>query len=251
MPFPQQVRSGYTPVMVRAPFTGLVAFIREHLPVSDERRVHGEEITLAARKGGDLDQGQREVLVDAMAIARQAHLRENLRVRSFMYIVYGVSIALAVTVVLVAVFGSLWPNTATLCFQPEGIGVVCPTASDTSDQSRETRGDVDELYAKVASRWDYLVVEFIGLVAAAFAAVASTAANPGHLTSHNVPVAVALLKLPTGALTALLGLLLMRGECVPGLRALDSSAQVSPGRSFSATPSNSSPDSSTSRPRPY
>jgi hypothetical protein len=35
-----------------------------------------------------------------------------------------------------------------------------------------------------------------------------------------------LLKLPTGALTAVLGLLLMRGEFVPGLSALDSSAQI-------------------------
>ena len=39
-------------------------------------------------------------------------------------------------------------------------------------------------------------------------------------------MALALLKLPTGALTAVLGLLLMRGQFVPGLSALDSSAQV-------------------------
>jgi chromate transport protein ChrA len=39
-------------------------------------------------------------------------------------------------------------------------------------------------------------------------------------------VAVALLKLPSGVLTAILGLLLMRGEFVPGLSALDSSAQI-------------------------
>ncbi|MFD0489828.1 hypothetical protein ACFQ0O_25485 [Saccharopolyspora spinosporotrichia] len=37
---------------------------------------------------------------------------------------------------------------------------------------------------------------------------------------------MAVLKLPTGALTAVLGLLLMRGEFVPGLTALDTSAQI-------------------------
>jgi hypothetical protein len=37
---------------------------------------------------------------------------------------------------------------------------------------------------------------------------------------------VAVLKLPTGAVTALLGLLLMRGGFVPGLSALDTSAQI-------------------------
>ncbi|MGG7571613.1 hypothetical protein [Streptomyces sirii] len=39
-------------------------------------------------------------------------------------------------------------------------------------------------------------------------------------------MALAWLKLPTGALTAVLGLLLMRGGFVPGLTALDSSAQI-------------------------
>ena len=37
---------------------------------------------------------------------------------------------------------------------------------------------------------------------------------------------MAVLKLPTGALTAVLGLLLMRGQFVPGLSALDSPAQI-------------------------
>jgi hypothetical protein len=39
-------------------------------------------------------------------------------------------------------------------------------------------------------------------------------------------VALALLKVPLGALTAVLGLLLMSGGFVPGLSALDSSAQI-------------------------
>ena len=41
-----------------------------------------------------------------------------------------------------------------------------------------------------------------------------------------LPVAMAVLKLPTGAITAFLGLLLMRGQFVPGLSALDTSAQI-------------------------
>ncbi|MFD9860056.1 hypothetical protein [Streptomyces alboflavus] len=39
-------------------------------------------------------------------------------------------------------------------------------------------------------------------------------------------MALALLKLPMGALTAALGLLLIRGGFVPGLSALDSTAQI-------------------------
>jgi hypothetical protein len=48
----------------------------------------------------------------------------------------------------------------------------------------------------------------------------------GTSTPYRVPLALALLKLPAGALTAVVGLLLMRGGFVPGLSALDTSAQI-------------------------
>ncbi|MFI2373695.1 hypothetical protein ACH5AO_01245 [Streptomyces sp. NPDC018964] len=203
---------------------GLVAFVREHLPVDDARRARVEEIALSVRGGTPLEPAQREVVVDSVAVARLAHLRERLRVRSFTYVVYGVAIALTVIAALVGVFGVLAPDTVPLCFSPEGVGVVCPTGSDTSERSRE--GDLDALQAQVASSWDYAVVEFVGVIAAAVAAAASLRRIKGTSTPYNVPVALALLKLPTGALTAVLGLLLIRGEFVPGLQALDSSAQI-------------------------
>ncbi|QGV81749.1 hypothetical protein [Streptomyces ficellus] len=211
---------------VTAMMPGLVAFVREHLPVNDERRIQVEEIALAVRSGTALEGTQRQVVVDAVAAARQTHLREHLRVRNFTCVVYGMAVALSVIVVLLGIFGAMAPETVPLCFHPEKIGVVCPTASDTSALSTAPDGDVDDLYAMVASRWDYPVVMFTGIVAAAVAAATSLRRIRGTSTPYNVPVALALLKLPTGALTAVLGLLLMRGEFVPGLQALDSSAQI-------------------------
>jgi hypothetical protein len=69
-------------------------------------------------------------------------------------------------------------------------------------------------------------VELIGLAAAAVAAAAAIRGIRGSSEPHGLPVAVAVLKMPTGAVTALLGLLLMRGGFVPGLTALDTSAQI-------------------------
>jgi hypothetical protein len=66
----------------------------------------------------------------------------------------------------------------------------------------------------------------VGLVAAAVAAAAALRQINGTSTPFAVPVALAVLKLPTGALTAVLGLLLMRGQFVPGLSNLDTSAQI-------------------------
>lgn len=214
------------PEEVTAMMPGLVAYIREHLPVNDERRVQVEEIALTVRSGTGLGDAQREVVVDAVSVARQSHLRENLRVRSFTYVIYGMTVALTLLVILVSVFGVVAPHTVPLCFRPKGIGVVCPTGSDLSGAARGAGGDVDDLFATVASRWDYLVVAFVGTVAAAVAAATSLRRIRGTSTPYNLPVALALLKLPTGALTAVLGLLLMRGEFVPGLTALDSSSQI-------------------------
>lgn len=211
---------------VTAMMPGLVAYVREHLPVNDERRVQVEEISLAVRSGTPLKDVQREVVVDAVAVARQSHLREDLRVRSFTYVLYGMTAALTVLVILVAVFGILAPHTVPLCFSSRG-AVVCPTASDMpAGTGAEPRGDVDDLFAQVASRWDYPVVALVGTVAAAVAAATSLRRIRGTSTPYNLPVALALLKLPTGALTAVLGLLLMRGEFIPGLTSLDSSAQI-------------------------
>lgn len=78
----------------------------------------------------------------------------------------------------------------------------------------------------VATGWDVAVVIGVGLLAAALAAAASLRRIRGTSTPFGLPIALALLKLPTGALTAILGLILMRGEFVPGLSALDSSGQI-------------------------
>ena len=48
----------------------------------------------------------------------------------------------------------------------------------------------------------------------------------GTSTPYDVPVALALLKLPTGALTAIAALIAIRGDFVPGLSALDSQEQI-------------------------
>jgi hypothetical protein len=66
------------------------------------------------------------------------------------------------------------------------------------------------------------------LVGPAGAAVTGgcTATHARHIDPVRRPMTLLLLKLPTGAPTALLGLVLLHGEFVPGLSALDSSDQI-------------------------
>jgi hypothetical protein len=90
----------------------------------------------------------------------------------------------------------------------------------------KTSEDIDDSTRTTVTPWDLVVVELVGLTAAALAATATIRRLKGSSERYGLPVALAALKLPTGAITAFLGLLLMRGQFVSGLTALDTSAQI-------------------------
>jgi hypothetical protein len=128
------------------------------------------------------------------------------------------------------------PDLDPLCFAPEEAGqavVVCPTqqsapfsTTQSTTTPAKTSEDIDDATRTTVTPWDLVVVELVGLTAAALAATATIRRLKGSSERYGLPVALAALKLPTGAITAFLGLLLMRGQFVPGLTALDTSAQI-------------------------
>jgi hypothetical protein len=70
-----------------------------------------------------------------------------------------------------------------------------------------------------------LIISMAGLVGAAIAA-ANLLRQLQSARSMNVGIALLCLKLPSGALTATLGILLLRASFVPGLTDLDTAAQI-------------------------
>ena len=64
------------------------------------------------------------------------------------------------------------------------------------------------------------------MIAAVVAGIVALRNVRGTSTPYSLAVALALVKIPLGALTAVLGLVLMSGGFVPGLSALDTSAQI-------------------------
>ncbi|WP_282692706.1 hypothetical protein [Streptomyces sp. CC208A] len=208
---------------------GLRADIEEHLEAGDPRRLAVEAIVPDSLTDKDLVK-----ILDAVEVAHGVALREKLRASSFVRIVLRVAAFLFLLAVSVAVLTAVWKDAVPLCFNPPqtmqdaGVNspvdytVVCPAGSDEAPQSQE----LDENFRAVASSGDYILVEVVGLVAAGVAAASALRKIRGTSTPYQIPVALAALKLPAGALTAVLGLLLMRGGFVPGLSALDSSAQI-------------------------
>ncbi|MEU8031107.1 hypothetical protein AB0C13_21115 [Streptomyces sp. NPDC049099] len=208
---------------------GVLAFVQEQLEQSDPRRVAVESIAETVEKTRRLTESDLETILDAVGVARQSSIGDALRVRSFVNIVGWVTFVLAAGAAAVAFFGIVHHDTVPLCFTPpQGLGqaqyeVVCPVQTSGPVPAS---AKISSVLRRTTSPLDYLVVEIVGLVAAGIAAATSLRKIRGASTPYNVPVVLAALKLPTGALTAVLGLQLMRGGFVPGLNALDSSAQI-------------------------
>jgi len=226
------------PADLRGWLPELSSVIRAHLPSQDPRRVEveallqhlneGEPGARAPEEEQRLVESRRETLVTAVHAAMEAKQQEYVRVRSFRNIVYGVAACLTLLAVALGSIMAVTPTLAPLCFQSES-QFVCPTASEPRPAPSGTAlapQDPDPVLVTLVSRADYFVIELLGLISAAVAAAAALRQLRGTSVPYSLPLALALLKLPTGALTAVLGLLLMRGEFIPGLSALDSPAQI-------------------------
>jgi hypothetical protein len=69
-------------------------------------------------------------------------------------------------------------------------------------------------------------VEIVGLMGGALVAAASVRLLRGTSILYGLPVALAFLKLPTGAISAVLGVLVLRAQLLIGLPIPSSSAQI-------------------------
>ena len=238
------------PAYLLGQMPSLLNQVQRHLMPSDPRRQQVERVARrlgvddtdrsTGRNGESSAEDQRKVVVEergtlvgAIRAASSAALREQLRVRSFTKVVIMTAVVMSLLAVAIALLGARSPSTVPLCFQPERGGqtvVVCPTAQSpllqTGPATGPTQPDVDDVVRQTAGHGDLFVIELIGLIAASVAAAAAIRGIRGSSEPYALPVALAMLKLPTGAVTAFLGLLLMRGQFVPGLSALDTSAQI-------------------------
>lgn len=181
-----------------------------------------------------LSESDRQAVISAVRAASSESRWKVSRLRSFRNVIIITALVLTIAAVGVALFAFRKPSALPICFTPAN--VVCPTSTtfvppaarqdNSGQQSAASQATTDSIMRRVSTGWDVAVVELVGLIAAAIAAAAAVRNVQGTSTPYSLPVALAFLKLPTGALTALLGLFLMRGGFVPGLSALDSPAQI-------------------------
>lgn len=201
----------------------VMALVKDHLDADDPRRVR---LALRLRPiiSGDVTASDRDLMARALDAAYCSLDDELARVRSLRNILWAATVLVLMGVVNLALYGWFSPASLSLCFSPQGgsgdkVTVVCPT-------SEHYNRPADTDASTLAGATDILTVEIAGLAGAALTVIASLRRIRGTDSPYMLPLASAVLKLPTGALSAFLGLLLIRGAFVPGLSDLDSRAQV-------------------------
>jgi hypothetical protein len=163
----------------------------------DPRRVTAQKL-LSMKDGA----ATRIMLSKIVRVGHETTDRLHSRVRVFRNIVLVTALLLAVFVSIFVFWVAAHPGIVPLCFTTADV-TSCPAG-----QGHASSGDVQ-------------VVALLGLLGGTLAAAVSIRNTNGTSTPYNVAIALALLKFPAGALTAVGALIVIRGELVPGLTALD------------------------------
>ncbi|MGW6913858.1 hypothetical protein ACWGB8_08565 [Kitasatospora sp. NPDC054939] len=191
---------------------------------SSLRKADPQRIALAAAIKKHNEHGDaipdRRLLIRTLSSAYTELDKEYTRVRSLRNILIAATAVVLLGAAGLALFGWFAPRTLNLCFAPKDTTatIVCPSIQRDASQTVTVE--------TLANRKDVLLVEVAGAAGAALTVVASLHRIQGTSSPYMLPLAAALLKVPTGALSAFVGVLLIRGEFIPGLSNLDSSGQV-------------------------
>lgn len=201
----------YSDAEVDAEVPEAVARVELALSRDDPRRISAAKLVSMAA-----GTARRELLSKVIDVGHAAADQEHAKLRSFRNLILGVTALLAVFVALFVAGVASFPSAVPLCFQPQRPGgpLYCPTGSGAANGSG------------APSTGDVLVIGLLGLLGAIIAAAVSIRNLRGTATPYEVPGALALLKIPFGVLTAIGGILAIRGDFVPGLSALDSQSQI-------------------------
>ena len=194
------------------------------MDASDPRRRSAE----AELARPDRDTRWRASFKQAVRIGLELKDQQHARIRAFRNIVLTSTLGLMSVVAILCVLGAVQPDALPLCYGPApstagqpgttGPGFACP-----SEDSPPSPGTTPR---RLPARGDVTLVALLGLLGGGFSATVAIRQLQGSSIPYDVPVSLSLLKLPSGALSALVGLLLIKGEFVPGLSQLDNQPQI-------------------------
>ncbi len=212
----------YSPGEVRAEIPDAVRRARESLRPGDPMRDVAQSL-YDGRLAGDVCSA-----TDLGRVIEAGHAaadRQRSRLRTFRNVLLvGMLVTTVLLIGLIAL--AAWrPSLVPLCFvqdpaPADGVSpnISCPT--------RSLRLATPVITPDVPARLDFFTVATLGLMGGALSAALFIRDLYTNATPYNISVPLAMLKLPAGALTGLVGIILLAGEFVPGFSAIDKQIQI-------------------------
>jgi hypothetical protein len=198
---------------VRGQIPELLASVEERLSLGDPRRVEVERLVRQLEDRNPTET-ERHVLLSAIREGTQVEARDRARIRSFRNVLVIATTLMLLGALGLLILGAVAPRAVPICF-PVDADMICPSGVSRPSSSH-SGGDVA----------DVAVVEILGALGGALAASASLRQMRGTSLPFGLPLWLALLKPPVGACTAVMGLVLLRGQFIPGFGHLESQAQI-------------------------
>lgn len=189
-----------------------LAMAEQHLGLADTRRTALKD-RLVVTKFEDLTGKDRELAVHTLRVAQAAASTEKMQARSFRNTVCFGILILTVIAVWLCILGGAKPNALQVCSDVSAL----PSAPGSSTVSTPFLV-CPSSNKKVQGAWDVILVESIGAAAAALTAALALSHLDGTSTPYAIPRTLALLKVPAGALSAVIGLLLVNAGTIPGIQ---------------------------------
>jgi hypothetical protein len=165
---------------------------------------------------------KRASLRQAIETTYDASDQLHVRVRGFRNILFSAAVLIALLMIALVVIVQEHPDALPLCFTP----AITNSGAVPGQQSDGTATVCPSGDGQAPSRGDVLIVGGLGLLGGALAAAFAIRNIRGSSTPYDIPIALAFLKVPSGSLTAIAGMLLLGGGFVPGLSELDTQRQI-------------------------
>ena len=229
-PIPGRLANWWRGTLVEAAYRNMHSARSAMLDLYTDAELRAEIPMVVARANATLhrDDPRRSTIAELSALPT-AQLRPRMRrlvgdsyekldiehgqLRSFRNIVLIAAVFLIVCVAVTIGFIVANPSWIPLCFGRNSDTGLVPCPSQMGRSAKPTGADI-------------LVVTGLGGLGGAFSATLSIRNLKGTSNPYDVPVALAVLKVPLGALTAILGLVAITGGFAPGLTNLDDQGQI-------------------------
>jgi hypothetical protein len=237
-PLPRRLANWWRGTLVETAYRQMHAAEAQIVGLYDEEELHAEIPVAVARAQTALHRDDlRQWTVEGLQASPPELLRAQLRrvmtdsfaaldarhgqLRNFRNILLLAALLISALVLATLVVGWRWPHVMPLCFPNEVVVDTDPLVTEQDRLNCPTRSRTTG-----PTGGDMLVVALLGLLGGALAASVSIRNLKGTTSPYDVPVALALLKVPLGAFTAILALVAIRADFVPGLSNLDSQEQI-------------------------